>query len=302
MADFRRIRVSFAPCTRVAAVCFLCILPVESYAKSAPSLLQPEIREHQSSSVDIFDVLTRIPKAKQAYEDGDFSQALQDYRYVYLHDPDQKQALMGYADAALALGQCSLATSLYAKFEDEHTRASSGALICQILSQQSPNPEMRLLAQIKHAPDDARLYNLLGKILDHSARGKEARIAYGQAKTLEQRAGLADNNIGQSYLVQGDLDAALDAFTRAVTLAPKTELFDSNRRLVLLLKRDYSAALTRIDSARASTLLKDAARITERQGEIKLAEYMMRKAVSLDPVYDPRSTLYLAALTARLAQ
>jgi len=281
------------------------IAPQPAEAKSKPRKIKTsaiELRAIKDSSVDVFDVLAHIPKADTAFAQGNYALALQHYRYVYLHDPKQDHVAMGYADAALALGQTAIAKKIYKDFAITNNRAKSGLLLTCVLEKTLKDPEVKLRAQLETASDDARLWNMLGQILDANERGSEARQAYAMAQLAGQRAGLASNNIGQSFLKEQNLEAALREFTQASFDAPQNRLFDNNRRLTLLLQKDYIQALRQLDKSRASQLLKDAGLIVARQGETKLAKYFLEKSIWLNPVYDESAAQYLEQLSGRLSQ
>lgn len=255
-----------------------------------------DIQPIEDSSTDIFDVLLHIPKAQRAYEIGDYASALHHYRYVYMHDPAQSQAAIGYADAALALGQSRLAAPIYQTYKMDNTHAQSGWLLTQILLKTVTAPERQLREQLKVTPNDARLWNMLGHILDGKTYHSDARQAYAMAELSGQQAGLSANNIGQSFLQEGNIMAAQGEFTRATRAAPQTLLFDNNRRLSLLLHKEYGPALAHLDKDRAAQLLQDAAIIVSAQGEPKLAAYFLEKSIALNPVYDPKTHQLLARL------
>lgn len=274
-------------------------ISVSAGAKHTSKSVKPnavDIRPIENSSVDVFGVLSHIPKADKAFARGDYSLALQHYRYVYLHDPKQAHSAIGYADAALALGQTALAAQVYKTTNIDNPRAQSGLLLIGIITKTADNPEARLREQLKITSSDARLWNMLGQVLDTNNRGAEARQAYAMAQLSGQRLGLAANNIGQSFLKEARLSEALSEFTRASLDAPQNRLFDNNRRLTLLLQKDYTQALTQLDKDRASQLLKDAGLIVAQQGETKLAIYFLEKSIALNPVYDDQAAQYLAQL------
>jgi len=278
-----------------------------SYNFAAPDIAQAKSKKHnkfvkadirpvENSSVDLFEVLSHIPQAQKAFDVGDYALALQHYRYVYLHDPKQSQAAIGYGDSALALGQNQMAASIYAAFKADNPQAQSGWILSQIMLKKTDNTENKLREQLEITSDDARLWNMLGRILDTDNRHDEARQAYAMAELSGQRAGLAANNIGQSFLQQGDVNAALSEFTRASLAAPQNRLFDNNRRLSLLLQKDYALALDHLEKNRAAQLLKDAGVIVAAQGETKLAVYFLEKSIALNPVHDQAAQQYLAEL------
>jgi len=268
-----------------------------SHDKQSVKTAELNVRAVKDSSVDLFDVLSHIPRADTAFADGDYALAFQHYRYVYLHDPKHIHSALGYADSALALAQTALASQIYDSLPPDNLRAQNGKLLIGIIEETIENPEAQLKAQLEIVPDDARLWNMLGQVLDQDNRGNDARAAYASAQKAGQRAGLAANNIGQSFLKEGLYDKAQIEFTRASLEAPQTRLFDNNRRLTLLLRKNYADALMQLDKDRSSQLLKDAALIAAHQGERKLAIYFLEKSIALNPVYDFQTVEYLTQLS-----
>jgi len=304
MTNFKMMKFKTSSALLISAclVIGLNAIPMTASAKSAKrkaskKISKLDIRSVETSSVDLFEVLSHMPKADAAFKSGDYSAALQHYRYVYLHDPAQSRAAMGYADAALALGQVALADEVYKTADITNLRAQSGRLLTGILSGNIDKPEDQLRAQLNITSDDARLWNMLGHVLDKDNRGDEARQAYAMAQLSGQRAGLAANNIGQSLLKDNRLEDALVEFTRASLDAPQNRLFDNNRRLTLLLQKNYAEALAQLDKDRAAQLLKDAGLIVARQGERKLAVFFLEKSIAINPVYDAQAAQYLKQLS-----
>ena len=243
-----------------------------------------EVRGFQDSSTDIFDVLSRLPRAKAAYKAGDFSAALMGYRYVYFHDNSQAEAALGYANSALALGQVDLAQSLFRKLSSDDAR--TGEVICAVIKGETNLPEAALRARLEVTPRDGRLLNMLGRMMDDKGDHRAARESYVLAGMSGQRPGVSENNMGLSFLSEGQGDKALEYFQRAVLRSPQDIKFDNNRRLALLMQKKYSAALEALDSERASLILSDAGVIALGQDDPKLARFMFEKAQSLSPVYN----------------
>ncbi len=260
----------------------------------AKDLGELDVRAVEQSSTDVFDVLSQFMQAESAYKSGDYKAALAAYRYVYLHDRNQDEAALGYANSALALGQVDIAQTLYRQLTSEEAR--NGEVLCAVIKSETDHPEAALRHRLKTSPNDGRLWNMLGRVLDEAARHKDAREAYVMAGMAGQRAGITENNLGLSFLREGRRPQALEHFQRAVLQAPADVKFDNNRRLALLLEKKYAPALQALDGERASQILSDAGVIAAAQDDTKLAFLLFEKANQLSPVYNARIEHYLAKL------
>jgi Flp pilus assembly protein TadD len=108
-----------------------------------------------------------------------------------------------------------------------------------------------------------------------------------------QRAGVTENNLGQSFLAEEQIETALTHFTRATLQAPSDHVFDNNRRLALLLQQEYVAAIRGLPADKASALLGDAGIIAARHGDKKLAIYLFEKAQALSPRYNAKLAAHI---------
>jgi tetratricopeptide (TPR) repeat protein len=98
--------------------------------------------------------------------------------------------------------------------------------------------EARLRRAIELKPDLAEAHYNLGNILRMKARYEEAIAHYKQS--IAGRPDYADawNNMGIALLERGDLDAARDAYQKAVELEPKRGAYHKNLALAKRFKSD----------------------------------------------------------------
>jgi len=105
------------------------VISAKVWAADTPEPMS-DMRPLTETSVDVFGVLTQLMEAKQAYAAGDYAVAYQGYRYVYLHDSEQSEAKLGYANSALALGQTKQAQKLFRDMQSED--AKTGEILCAV--------------------------------------------------------------------------------------------------------------------------------------------------------------------------
>jgi predicted O-linked N-acetylglucosamine transferase (SPINDLY family) len=91
-----------------------------------------------------------------------------------------------------------------------------------------------LLAAVKAAPNEARIWNSLGAAQRRCARMQDARESYERALVLNPTLCPALNNLGEWLLVQGSPEEALPYFERVLELAPTSYEALGNRVAALL--------------------------------------------------------------------
>jgi len=271
---------------RTSLICLALIWPAASLAKSADL---PDIRAIESDSTDVFQVLQTLASAEAALRDRDYLSAKRGYESVLLYDPDLGTARAGLRRVLIATGQAEEA----ARYIDDAT--SADAVLIRVLTERSDHPKAELrTALAMHA--DARLWNALGHLQDDEGNFASARQAYAMADLLGQRAGLAENNIGQSHWVAGEFELALVAFQKAVQADPRDTRFDNNRRRALVKLGQIETAIAGLTSEEASVFLGQAGDQAELEGEIRLARLLYRKSLNLAPRHNPTIAERLQAL------
>ena len=135
---------------------------------------------------------------------------------------------------------------------------------------------------------DPRLWTLLGQFQDMEGQSMTARQSYAMAGLAGARPGLADNNIGQSFLTEGAFESALKAFSKAAKADPFDVQFDNNRRRVLINLGETHQAIAGLPPERAAIFLEQAADQAMVDREVKLAQYLYRKSLDLSPRYNPK--------------
>ena len=142
---------------------------------------------------------------------------------------------------------------------------------------------------------------VLGNALRQIGKGQEAIAAYGKALAIGGiPEALIQNNLGGAHLELGEIDPAIDAFSRAVALDPRSGEYHENLgnalrragRLREALEVLESAVRLDAKSARAAALLANTLRDLGRHDEAIPA---YRKALQLRP--DDKQSAYHLGLT-----
>ena len=248
----------------------------------------PEVRPVEIQDVDVFAVLQTLTRAEAAFAARDYASALRGYHLVHAHDPRQVDARRGLRRSYLARGDWKTAKT-YAE-----TDIADNALIAALRDGDTEPLELALVTE----KSDPRLWTALGQLQDHVGDHMQARESYRKAADVGARAGLASNNIGQSFLLEGQPEIALRAFNAAVLQDPTDLRFDNNRRRTLLRLDRLEDAVADLSGERAATFLGEAGRQALSDGEPKLARHLLAAARRLSPRHDPA----LAALAERAAR
>lgn len=250
---------------------------------------QHNIRQVQTTSTDVFEVLTTLKTAKSALASRDYITAKRGFKTVLFHDSTMEDARVGLRRSLMALGEMTEAAKLL-----DNTISPDSVLI-QVRLGVVKNPNQRILELLK-SESDPRLWTLLGQLQDKSGQFETARQSYAMAGIAGARPGLAANNIGQSHWMAGEYDLALDAFERAISGDPSDTQFDNNRRRSLIRLGRTHEAILGLSSARAGMFLAQAGDQAIADDEIKLARYLYKKSLDLSPRHSPQTAAKLALL------
>ncbi len=269
------------------------IAPVICLVVASPALAgtlsATDIREVQTDSTDVFEVLTILRDAEAALTARDYDSAQQGFERVLMHDSKLESARTGLRRTYIAQGKIDSARTLMTD------PLSADGLIIRIRAGEIDNPITYLTSALKADPD-ARLWSLLGQLQDARGEFSSARQSYAMAGLAGARAGLAENNIGQSHWLAGEYELALSAFTKAVALAPRDTLFDNNRRRALVRLGQTHDAIAGLDAKRAGLFLAQAGDKAVSENEIKLAKLLYRKSLEISPRHNPVTAEKLAQL------
>ena len=291
------------------AVCIMAVLALSACA-SIP-VLEPEgasllesaetpviaVRNIAVPSEDLFDVAATLTAAKTAYDNGDYAQALAGFNTVISADKDNEAALLGFGNAALALGKGAAALQAFQRLKPDTAAAFSGLVLAEIIARKSADIELRLNEALERDQSDPRLWNALGQYFDNQNRPLLAQDNYLKAIATGRASAGAINNLGMSYLMAGRRQDALAKFEQALSMQPDNHLYDNNRRLVLALSHNYAQVTHNLPDHRAADILNDAGYIAKMQGDRVAAQQLFEAAIEASPRYHSVAMENLSSLT-----
>ena len=165
-------------------------------------------------------VAASLERAYAAYRAGNVESAAEAYRYVLVHEPGNRDALLGLAAVAARAGRRDEAASHYARVLASHpadTVAQAGLIAMD--ERASARSESALKALLRSAPRAAHLHFDLGNVYAAQSRWPDAQRAYLDAHRL------AGDNADYAYNLAVSLDhlarrrGALDFYREALALS-----------------------------------------------------------------------------------
>jgi Tfp pilus assembly protein PilF len=185
----------------------------------APERFQPRqrirIENHQQTS-RIDPILS---SAYQAYQQGDFAAAQQQYVNALKQDPNNRDALLGIAALARQQGHNAIAEQYYQHVlalnpRDPEAYAGMSALN----NDDSPGEESRLKLLLAQQPQSGTLNFTLGNLYAGQQRWPEAQQAYFNAFNLQPDNADYAFNLAVSLDHMGQSKAAAEYYQRALQL------------------------------------------------------------------------------------
>jgi len=240
--------------------------------------------------------------AREYFAAEQFSDALKEYNRLLAFDPSDEKARLGKANSHLALGEYSKAAMIFWTDDTDWSEAIDlteieiGRTLSGIYTDRFDSVGKALNDGLAVDPEDGRVWNAKGQWHDGRKEWMSALSAYVTAlKTGRTRSGTI-NNMGMSLLLQGRYEEAQRKFEQAGVISPKTEIYDNNLRMSLILLGDLEQALAGIDERRGSDLLNDAGYVAMQRGQNALAERLFLNALEISPVFHAKAQDNLDAL------
>lgn len=190
-------------------------------ADDAPALepLRPEPRIHIESHPETNSIDPVLAAAYQAYRQGDYATAQQQYAAALKQDPQNRDALLGSAAIAQQQGQDAVAAQYYEQVLTLDPRDPVAYAGMAALSQDdSPEAESRLKLLLAQQPQAGTLYFALGNHYVRQQRWPEAQQAYFDAYRLQPDNAVFAYNLAVSLDHLGQRTGAAQYYQRALQL------------------------------------------------------------------------------------
>jgi len=185
----------------------------------APERFQPRQRiriENRKQPNRIDPILT---SAYQAYQQGDFATARQQYVAALKQDPNNRDALLGIAALARQNGQDAIAAQYYRHVLELNPRDPEAyAGMASLGNDDSPSAESRLKLLLAQQPQSGTLNFTLGNLYAGQQRWPEAQRAYFNAYNLQPDNADYAFNLAVSLDHLGQGKAAANYYQRALQL------------------------------------------------------------------------------------
>jgi Tfp pilus assembly protein PilF len=261
-----------------------------------------EVRPLTRSSSDVYDVLTQLINAREDYATGHYDRSYRAFKYVALHDRNNVEAALGTANSALEIGRAAEALVIFKNLSaatlkaEDSLAVQSGLAIAETLTLETESSENRLTAALELAPQDARLWNALGRVYQSQEQWQDAALAFEHAhEEGYSRAGLY-NNFGLLLIAQNRPKTALRYFAHAAKMESSSPAYENNYRTALLMNGQYERAMEDMTDMRAAALLTRSGHIAIKNKNPALARLLLTQAAEISPVYNAQAQAGLEKL------
>lgn len=168
--------------------------------------------------------------------------------------PDKRDLYMGLAYVAnaadLELGIRFLDSAMARKNGPQFPAVYTSGVALKMLGRLEESRK-RLEEAVQHRPDHPQAWMALGDLHEQMRNYDRSAECYRTAARLDPRLSRAQNGLGTSLLMAGDMEGAAKAFKTAITLDP----FDDNAHLnlsgIFLQRGDYAGAIAEAQAALA---------------------------------------------------
>lgn len=287
-----------------ASLCLTACASVDVNSEAFATSIRPI--EHQAED-DLSHQLI-LAKAQNDYDNGRYDESYDSFQLAALKHPQSLPARIGWGNAAIALNLFEKAyevfshhTDLVEASETEKHAHLAGLVLAEVATGRAVDEEVRLNEALEYNLHDVRLWNALGRFHDKQENWVPAQRTYLKALNTgaATRASVV-NNLGMSFLKQGQYNVALEKFEQALQLNPDRGLYDNNRRLTLVLMNQYGTATQNISQERAADMFNDAGYIALHQKKYEIAEALITRAIEVSPHFNVEAETNLTRLKAEL--
>jgi len=253
-----------------------------------PEPLAAPIRPVEQQSGSHLDTALTIVKAQADFNAERYDESYNGFQIAALKEPENLPAFSNKLGLEAA------------KTSEKHAHLA-GLVLAEVATGRAIDEEVRLNEALEYNLHDVRLWNALGRFHDKEEDWVPAQRTYLKALNADPKArSSVINNLGMSFLKQGQYNMALEKFEHALDLKPQHNLYDNNRRLTLALMNDYTAATDSLAEERAAGIFNDAGYIALSQKKYDIAKDLITQAIDLSPFFNLTAETNLITLKAEL--
>ncbi|MEM7211051.1 MAG: tetratricopeptide repeat protein [Pseudomonadota bacterium] len=255
-----------------------------------PGLHPPPLDSAEATQGSVVEISSKLSRAREALFEGRSVDARDTYVAAVRESSGDPRAILGLAEAHLALGETERAGQILASVNDRRSGINTARLKqargIVALRLEQPEKARRLLEQSVDA--DASLWRAwmaLGRARLIGNQPHAAQEAFLMAEQVAPRSASAHNDIGMAYLRLENADAAISHFERALQISPAHELAQANLRIVKAMKGDYSGAMVGVPASQRHHALNNVGYVALMNGEFSIADRYLRHAIELSPTH-----------------
>ena len=195
-------------------------IPPEPTATTTESTQMPTLHKNLTEQMN-----NELSSAYKSFHQGNEKLAYDTYHRILQQDPNNRDALLGFAALAVRHGNISLARQYYQQVlqsypQDPHAQVG----LINTLNYQPANSESQLKLLLEKSPQSAYIYFSLGNLYANQGRWAQAQQAYFDAYRYESSQADYAYNLAISLDQLNQTGAALNYYQQALRLAQNQQV------------------------------------------------------------------------------
>lgn len=244
----------------------------------------------------------QFTRANRALEVGDLITAREAFAAAMRSSPDDPRPALGLAETYLALGDTATAARLYgvvarSTAPDLSARVSQGLGLLALRQGRVEEAADRLADAVDSDPSLWRAWIGLGRARAHQRDWVAARAAFVEAEGRAPVRATVSNDIGMSFLAEKLPAQAVPHLERALELDPRNATARANLRIARAMAGNYEMAVSGAAPEEMPDALNNAGYVAVLNGDLDVADELLRRAVEISPSYHSTATANLDLLS-----
>ena len=240
-----------------------------------------------------------VDDADRAIAQKDYQRAYDILRQHLILNPTDDAAKVSLAQTYLGRYEGRNAQTILDSLSDDakdaprvHMIRGLALLVVGELTQATAELELAL----QEDPSLWQAANGLGLVSDFEKRWDDAEASYKRALEAKSDAAAVHNNLGYSFLLQGRIDEATEAFSTSLSFEPNLTVAKANLRLALAAKGRYTDAIAGTDRKTLPQVLNNIGYVAMVLGDFESADVFFNRAIDESPIYYDTAQENLARL------